>query len=443
MAINDDSKREINRKVAEVERALFDHIDAGGRLAIVKAPPGSGKTHLLIRAVVHARRRKLRVAVACQTNAQADAVCQRLADDYSDIPIIRFAGGGTDERPLGRSVAWVTSSHDLPTGACVAVGTTAKWGLVEIHDAFDILFVDEAWQMAWKDFMLCGQVASRFVLIGDPGQIPPVITLDVSRWETSPFPPHLAAPDVILRNPNLGALHLELPASRRLPHDAVDLIRPFYDFPFDAYAGPGERAILTPRGGRTAEDQALDLLAERSVAGVTVPTPSGGPPLEQDKELAGLVAQLTQRTLARGAQLQMNGQRRTITAADIGIAATHRAMNGAIELALPSKLRGAVKVDTAERWQGLQRGFMIVVHPLSGVVSPSAFDLETGRLCVMASRHLCGLIVVSRDHLGNTLDVFIPSAAQAIGRPDVTGRGHAQHLGLWKRLEDEGRVVAA
>lgn len=426
-----------------MEHALFEHIDAGRRLAIVKAPPGSGKTHLLIKAVVHAHRRKLRVAVACQTNAQTDSVCQRLAEDHPDIAVIRFASAGSDERSLARSITWVTSSHDLPTGPCVVVGTTAKWGLVEIHEPFDILFVDEAWQMAWKDFMLCGQVASRFVLIGDPGQIPPVITLDVSRWETSPRPPHFPAPEVILRDGGLGALQLELPASRRLPHDAVDLIRPFYDFAFDAYAGPGERAVLAGRGSRRVEDRAIDLLSERSVAGVTVPTPSGGPPVEQDKELAGLVVQLTQRVLARDAQLRMNGRNRAITPADIGIAATHRAMNGAIELALPGKLRGAVKVDTAERWQGLERGLMIVVHPLSGVVTPSAFDLETGRLCVMASRHLCGLIVVSRDHLGGTLEVFIPSAAQAIGRPDVTGRGHAQHLGFWKRLADEGRVLAA
>ena len=38
-----------------------------------------------------------------------------------------------------------------------------------------------------------------------------------------------------------------------------------------------------------------------------------------------------------------------------------------------------------------------MVHPLSGVVTPSDFDLETGRLCVMASRHKAGLIVLTRD----------------------------------------------
>src|SRR5207249_8262289 len=62
-----------------------------------------------------------------------------------------------------------------------------------------------------------------------------------------------------------------------------------------------------------------------------------------------------------------------------------------------------VRVDTPERWQGLECKVMVVVHPLSGVLRPSAFDLETGRLCVMASRHRAGMVVLSRDHLENTL----------------------------------------
>jgi hypothetical protein len=85
---------------------------------------------------------------------------------------------------------------------------------------------------------------------------------------------------------------------------------------------------------------------------------------------------------------------------------------------------------------------MIVVHPLSGVVRPSAFDLETGRLCVMASRHRAGLIVVSRDHVGATLDSHFPEAEQAVGRPDSAGRGHWQNLGFWQALERRGGIVS-
>ena len=65
------------------------------------------------------------------------------------------------------------------------------------------------------------------------------------------------------------------------PHDAVSLLQSFYDFPFSAYAGPGERALLLDRDGRKGASAALDLLSAGSVAGVTLPTPSSGPPLSK------------------------------------------------------------------------------------------------------------------------------------------------------------------
>ena len=102
-----------------------------------------------------------------------------------------------------------------------------------------------------------------------------------------------------------------------------------------------------------------------------------------------------------------------------------------------------IKVDTPERWQGLERPLMIVLHPLSGVTSPSGFDIETGRLCVMVSRHKAGLVVVARDHILHTLQTHMPSAEQSVGRPDITGRGHAANLRFWEGLERDGLIVRA
>ena len=84
---------------------------------------------------------------------------------------------------------------------------------------------------------------------------------------------------------------------------------------------------------------------------------------------------------------------------------------------------------------------MVMVHPLSGVTEPSDFDLETGRLCVMASRDLAGLIVVSGDHVGTTLDTHLPVAEQPVGRPDIAGPGHQQNGRLWSRLVEQKRIV--
>jgi hypothetical protein len=115
--------------------------------------------------------------------------------------------------------------------------------------------------------------------------------------------------------------------------------------------------------------------------------------------------------------------------ADIGVVSTHNLMNTAIqnELRALSSKYADIRVTTPERWQGLEKPVMVAVHPLSGVMSPSAFDLETGRLCVMSSRHQAACFFVTRDHVSDTLDDHLPLADQALGALDAVGKGHALH----------------
>jgi hypothetical protein len=192
-------------------------------------------------------------------------------------------------------------------------------------------------------------------------------------------------------------------------------------------------------------DRILDRLSSSSAVIATLPTPPGGPPLEEDEETARLAAGIASRLLEPGARVaDDDGRTSSLKPADIGIGAMHRAMNSALLRAVPAGLRdqvGGIRVDTPERWQGPERKVMIVIHPLSGVVRPSPFDLETGRLCVMASRHRCGLIVVSRDHVPATLEGYFPSAEQAVGRPDAAGRGHLQNLGFWQAVAERHAVI--
>jgi hypothetical protein len=445
-----DARATIQKASDDVTRRLREHVRRRGPLCVVKAPPGSGKTYTLLEAVAIAYGLGERVAVATQTNAQADDACRRLLSDHRAVKeVVRFgASGSSAPEDLDGKVRWVTETKSLPAGRSVVVATTAKWSLVNLPDPFDILFVDEAWQMAWCDFMLLKKAAPRFVLIGDPGQIPPVVTIPVERWETSPRAPHRPAPELILADPGIKALSLDLPCCRRLPADSVDLVRPFYDFEFRAWARPGERFVrATTRVKKSDIDRVIDRLGESSAAVATLPTRPGGPPLEYDREVADLAAKIVGRLLQRGALVadRDGGKAAELKPCDIGISATHRVMNSALHLSLPSKCRDmktGIRVDTPERWQGLERKVMVVVHPLSGVVRPSAFDLETGRLCVMASRHRAGMIVVSRDHVPQTLQWYFPAAEQAVGRPDVTGRGHWQNLRFWETLAERGCVVA-
>lgn len=430
----------IQKKSKDTEKALLGLISDKARLVIIKAPPGSGKTHLLLTAVAHALKKGMRCAIACQTNTQTDDICARIAKDHPKLKAFRFASSSSDPRELGTNITWATSAGDLPSGPCIVVSTTAKWGLTTVQRPFDLLFIDEAWQLAWKDFMPMGRIAGRFVLIGDPGQIPPIVAIDARRWATAPMPPQDSTPEVISRNPDLDVAHLTLPATRRLPYDSTLLVKNFYDFPFGSYAGPGDRAVHFRPRGQAPLDGALAALTDRTAIMLTLPTPDSGPPMEQDLQLAQEAIRVVTTLLEGKAVYRAEGVEQELKPEDIGLTATHRVMNAALANYLPPRLRKVVSVDTPERWQGLERPVMLAIHPMSGVTRPSTFNLETGRMCVMASRHRGALIMLGRDHIPDTLKSHIPSASQAVGLPDVTGRGHRIHVDFWHTLRQAGTV---
>jgi hypothetical protein len=430
------STSNIDREYTQLRSDLVTHFKNGGRLAVVKAPPGSGKTFTLIEVLSSLVATGGRVAVAAQTNSQADDICSRLDRDHPEVPVARFAGKRSRQpHDFPTDVLWIDDKDALPDSPGVTVSTTAKWSLTDIPLPYDLLAIDEAWQMSWADLMQCALLSANFLMIGDPGQIPPVVAIDVRRWETSPRAPHEAAPEVVLADPALASIRYigSLPACRRLPRESVVFVKPFYDFDFVAYAGAGARGLDLPGGHRLAP------LADGRPILLTVPTPAHGPPIEVDLDIADAAACVVSDLFDSGAKLRLGDVDRALEARDIGVSSSHRVMNSALTSAL-SEWGGQLRVDTPERWQGLERPVMIAVHPLSGVTDPSAFDLETGRLCVMTSRHEAALILLSRDHVGETLANFVPSAGQAPGRPDIVGRGHDAHLRFWEALASENRI---
>ena len=439
------SNTTLDSTYSQLENALVSEILGGRKLAVIQAPPGSGKTHMLLAVVAKLVAEGKCVALAAQTNRQADDIARRWARDFPNLPATRL-GSSTSIRPDGfpLNVLWETKSANLVEAPGLFISTTAKWTTVRDPLNFDLLAVDEAWQMSWADLMQCATLSKCYYLIGDPGQIPPVITIDIRRWQTAPRPPHKAAPEVVLGDPDLlkDAFIGALPACRRLPNESVEFVKPFYNFDFEAYAKPAERRIEFT--GLTSTNRffgALEALKTFQPVVLTLPTPADGPAMEVDIEIAKCVADYVSTLLNSGVQIDTgNGKLRPLQDSDIGICATHRAMNGEVTRVIDPVFSN-ISVDTPERWQGLERPIMIVIHPLSSVIDPSDFDLETGRLCVMASRHQVALVIISRDHVGKTLKSFIPEATQAPGQPDVLGKGHAAHSLFWNSLSSKNRIV--
>ena len=85
-----------------------------------------------------------------------------------------------------------------------------------------------------------------------------------------------------------------------------------------------------------------------------------------------------------------------VTADRIAIGTAHRDQAAAVRAELARLGVDGVTVDTANRLQGREFDVTIVLHPLSGRRDATAFHLEAGRLCVLASRHRHACVVVAR-----------------------------------------------
>ena len=441
----------IQRHSDDLHDNIVDQLISGRKLAVIKAPPGSGKTFTLLRIVrtlidLHG----WKVAIAAQTNNQANDIARQFGLANPDLLMVRIGAAGSaapsDFPPAG---LWVNSFGDAPDAPGLFVSTTAKWAASGNLPFFDLLAVDEAWQMAWADLMRCADASPRYLLIGDPGQIAPVTSVDVSRWGTSRRAPHKAAPSVVFADPQFKAVRVvgNLPACRRLPAESVPYIKPFYDFDFDAFAQPGDRIFRWAGETISQNGQGYELLFEKlekcEPLLLTISTAEDGPPAEVDYDLAKAIRNIVAGLICEDVLIREDarGNERRVSETDIGITSSHRAMNGAIRRAFDGEFN-EVRIDTPERWQGLEKPIMIAVHPLSGVTEPSDFDLATGRLCVMASRHKVAMIFVSRDHVGHTIENVIPAATQPPGEPDVVGAGRQAHLEFWELLVANDRVIA-
>ena len=131
--------------------------------------------------------------------------------------------------------------------------------------------------------------------------------------------------------------------------------------------------------------------------------------IRTDGEAAEAAAGLAARILARRAvgtcEWHPGGQ--PLSPHDIAIGVAHRDQADQIrqfsDRAYPVTA-AMIRVDTANRLQGAEFAVTIVLHPLSGRRDATAFHLEAGRLCVLASRHRHACIVVARAGIADLLD---------------------------------------
>jgi hypothetical protein len=426
-----------------LEAVLTEHHPA----VLVDSPPGAGKT-LLVEYVASTAVLALEmqpVVVTARWEQTLD-LTRRLRSAYPTLPVVVLHAHGReapDDLASDAAIAWTTDPANVPHAPNVVVTTAAKLSdsiLALPTHRFDVLIVDEAYQLAWREFAPFADLAPRRLLVGDPGQLRPLVRAQITRFEVAAIRVHHAAPRELLRlHPRL--LHLSLPATRRLPPDTVGLVKPsFYpSLSFESMADPAERRVRFDARGSTSTgiDGALDAIESgSSLVMVTLPTRSVEID-EVDEEVAALGAAVVERLLERRARWDQE----RLEPSDIGYVDAHVASGAAVRRQM--RMRGIgpdLMVNTPEIWQGLQRPIMVVKHPLSGVARLGEFPLEPGRLCVMASRHQLACVLVGRRGIGEALEGHHHDCAQRpAGADDAVWDGWVGNSRFWSGLED-GRL---
>ena len=416
--------------VTKAERSVADAISAllalpkGGAVVGV-APAGAGKSHAIGTAVQAAREARLRVAVATPTNEQAFELVANVADRVASTKVIHLRKKALD-LPTANRRKNITSTDDSgeASRADVVVGTLSKLGDAYSRgklSKFDVLLVDEAYQANSVSYYLIGDLAPRHLLMGDSGQLAPFSTApDGDRWRGLDEDPLLTAVEVLKRQ-QLVSKEIKLPITRRLDPRGARVAKAFYPgHEFEAAVNDGVRALTLGRAqggarGRVAVmDKVLDHASLVGWAHLELPQAAV---LTADRETIDLIVQMIARLLERDARVrcERTPKPRALLQSDIAVAVSHNDQKDLLRAALQKARLGDVRVNTANKLQGLTFEVVVAWHPLAGLPDVDEFHLYPGRLCVKLTRHRQACIVVGRAGDRKLVEGIPPATPAYVG----------------------------
>lgn len=146
----------------------------------IQGPPGAGKTYTGARMICHLVKQGKKIGIT----ALGHKVIRKLLDEVCDA-------ARDDKIEIGRCIQRVQDRDDcdetgeiavcdenetpltaLQSGATQIVGGTSwLWSRPDYFESVDVMFIDEAGQMALADVIAVSQAGKNVVLIGDPQQL--------------------------------------------------------------------------------------------------------------------------------------------------------------------------------------------------------------------------------------------------------------------------------
>jgi hypothetical protein len=404
--------------------------------------------------VEHALRNKLctRVVVVAFANKQIfplaeglgtmlgkSRVCLLVANDrLPDVPpsVLTAATvvAHADEIPAAAQVV-VATSHRVGGFAGLQLRTTLGAGS-NGERPFDVLFVDEAWQLPLHRYREVESLAPVAVGVGDVGQLPPIDPGENPWRGDRRYNPYRAWPTAYERDDRTWST--DLPAVWRPTAEQLPLWRAFYEDwdELHCVAAPGDRSIVV-------DGLRADAAAVWNQVATGIPTLVEIDGLEQpeaadiDLPLLSVVERWLDRLLANGFSVARRVYEDTGLPAKrmrvrsdsprgdvlIAVLATrNQAVDDATDMAhrLIKKHRlpdGVITASTVDSWQGQTNAITVAVHPLSGASELDEFNSAFGRLAVTCTRATHGLLMVSRSGLGDLLSSAPPRPGTPLGEP--------------------------
>lgn len=418
---------------------------AGYHVVVVKAPAGAGKSYFVgsvVEVLTKTTGTTAGVAViGTPTNAQAQTLVATLA---RRLPKIHFAYVPKTGLALPPADATLPNVHTVKAVDAAAypvtIATLDKLG--DAHSRGDLeryryLIVDEAYQAHSGHYFGVAGLATRHLLVGDPGQLDPFTSMvDADRWRGLDEDPTQTAVGVLLRNHPQITPH-QMPITRRLPASAVNIAQVFYPgHPFRSWTRPGARQMrMSAMPGPTTAgrlgrrdirglDRAWDVAAGTGWGYITLPDT---PVLTADPLTIEVITTLLERGRDRGIELASEttaGDWSSITDQRIAVAVSHNDQKDQLTARLAAEGITGVVVDTANKLQGLEFDVLVAWHPLAGLPDADGFHLDPGRLCVMLTRHRHTCIVIGRASDAALVSELPPASDAWLGYdidPDVDG----------------------
>jgi uncharacterized protein len=375
----------------DVEFAIRVGADLDHTVLAIQGPPGSGKTFCGARMVCELVRQGKKVGIAATSHKVIrnllDAVAAEADRSGIEVRLAHKNGDDAEESDESRVKSLADNAaalEALRSGEANVVGGTAwLWAREECGSAVDVLFVDEAGQMALANVIAVSQAANSLVLLGDPQQ------LEQPRKGSHPDGVNASALEHILAgsqtiSPDRGIF---LPVTWRLSPAICEFTSEvFYD------------GRLTSRRG--LDRQRIDGVSGLPHGGLTIVAVDHDGNRNHSPEEIDVIADLVGRLTTPGATwVNGDGQEHPITGSDVLVVAPYNAQ----VTRLAERLAGTgARVGTVDKFQGQEAP--VVIYSMATSRPEDAprgmeFLYSHNRLNVATSRARCLAILVASPRL--------------------------------------------